>query len=54
MELFKKENGEVNIIAMVLLIVVVIALVAIFRDQMTIILNTLFEQIKNAMGVENA
>jgi hypothetical protein len=49
---FKKDvSGEVNIVAMVLLIVVVIGLVGIFRDQMTDIMNTLFDQIKDAMGV---
>lgn len=42
-------RGEVNIVAMVLLILVVIALVAIFRSEMTDIVLQMFEKIRNAM-----
>lgn len=42
-------RGEVNIVAMVLLILVVIALVAIFRSEMTDIVSQMFEKIRNAM-----
>ena len=45
------QTGEVNIIAMVLIIIVVIALVAIFRSEMTDIVNKLFEKIRTAMEV---
>ncbi|MEE1352285.1 MAG: Flp1 family type IVb pilin [Acutalibacteraceae bacterium] len=44
-------RGEVNIVAMVLLILVVIALVAIFRSEMTDIVSKMFEKIKNAMEI---
>jgi len=43
------QSGEVNIIAMVLLIIVVIALVAIFRNEMTDIVTKMFEKIRTAM-----
>ncbi len=42
-------RGEVNIVAMVLLIIVVIALVAIFRTEMTSIISTLFDNIRESM-----
>ena len=44
-------RGEVNIVAMVLLILVVIALVAIFRSEMTDIVSKMFEKNKNAMEI---
>lgn len=49
---FKRDiRGEVNIVAMVLLILVVIALVAIFRSEMTDIVSQMFEKIRNAMDL---
>ena len=42
-------TGEVNIVAMVLIIIVVIALVAIFRSEMTDIVTKMFEKIRSGM-----
>lgn len=47
----KDEAGESNIIAIILVIIVVIALVGIFKDQLTDIVNGLFNQIKNSLGI---
>lgn len=47
----KEESGEANIIAIILVIIVVIALVAIFRTQLTEIVNALFQQIKDSLGI---
>lgn len=44
-------TGEVNIVAMVLIIIVVIALVAIFRSEMTDIVTKMFEKIRAGMEV---
>ncbi len=41
----KKENGETNIIAIVLLIVIVIALAVIFRNQITNLVNRVWSRI---------
>ncbi|MBQ8063845.1 MAG: hypothetical protein IJ720_03435 [Clostridia bacterium] len=43
--------GEVNIVAMVLIIIVVIALVAIFRSEMTDIVTKMFEKIRAGMDL---
>lgn len=43
--------GEINIVAMVLIIIVVIALVAIFRSEMTDIVTKMFEKIRSGMEV---
>lgn len=52
MDLFKKENGETNIIAIVLLIVIVIALAVIFRDSITALVQRLLNKVTtNAEGV---
>lgn len=48
---WRDQRGEVNIVAMVLLILVVIALVAIFRSEMTDIVNQMFEKIRSAMDL---
>ena len=45
-------DGEINIISMVLIIIVVIALVAIFQTEMTDIVNSMFDKIRTAMGLE--
>ncbi|MGN0548725.1 MAG: Flp1 family type IVb pilin [Acutalibacteraceae bacterium] len=51
-DLFKKENGETNIIAIVLLIVIVIALAVIFRDSITALVQRLLNKVTtNADGV---
>mgnify|MGYP003307586812 CR=1 FL=1 len=42
-------RGEINIVAMVLIIIVVIALVAIFRSEMTDIVTKMFEKIRSGM-----
>lgn len=44
--LFKEEKGEVNMVAIVLIILVVLGLVVIFKDQLTQLLNTLFQKIE--------
>ena len=44
-------GGEVNIVAMVLIIIVVIALVAIFRSEMTDIVTKMFEKIREGMEI---
>lgn len=45
-------TGEINIIAMVLIIIVVIALVAIFRTEMTDIVTQLFDKIRSSMELK--
>lgn len=49
--LMSKSRGEINIISMVLIIIVVIALVAIFQNEMTEIVTAMFDKIREAMGV---
>ena len=49
--LFKKQRAEINIISMVLIIIVVIALVAIFQNEMTDIVTSMFDKIRESMGV---
>ena len=49
--LLSKSKGEINIISMVLIIIVVIALVAIFQNEMTDIVTAMFDKIREAMGV---
>lgn len=44
-----ENTGEINIVAMVLIIIVVIALVAIFRSEMTDIVTKMFEKIRSGM-----
>lgn len=50
-DFLKEERGETNIIAIILLIIVVIALIAIFRAQLIEIINGLFQQIKDSLGL---
>ena len=45
--LFKKENGDTNIIAIVLLIVIVIALAVIFRDSITSLVSRIMNKLTN-------
>jgi len=47
----KDETGATDIIAIILVIIVIIALVGIFRTQLTEILNGLFDQIKQSLGL---
>ena len=49
--LMSRNRGEINIISMVLIIIVVIALVAIFQNEMTDIVTAMFDKIREAMGV---
>lgn len=44
-EFVTKENGEVNIVTIVVLIGIAVALALIFREQITKLLTTLFETI---------
>lgn len=50
-KIFFEKRGEINIISMVLIIIVVIALVAIFQDEMTDIVTKMFDKIRESMGV---
>lgn len=43
---FCSEEGEINMVAIVLIILVVIALAAIFKEQLTSLLNRLFQKIE--------
>lgn len=49
--LLSADRAEINIISMVLIIIVVIALVAIFQNEMTDIVTAMFDKIREAMGV---
>jgi len=51
MRFFKDRSGEINIVSMVLIIIVVIALVAIFQEEMTDIVTAMFEKIRSSMGI---
>ena len=42
-DFFKKESGEVNVVAIIVLIAVAISIALIFKDQLTGLVNTLFE-----------
>lgn len=46
-----EEKGETNIIAIILIILVVIVLAAIFKQQLTSIVNSLFGQIRDSLGL---
>jgi predicted exporter len=45
---FSKENGEVNIVAIVVLIGIAVLLAIVFRGYIENLLNTLFGQINNS------
>ena len=45
-EFFHKESGEVNVVAIVVLIGIAVLLAIIFRTQITSLLNSLFSSIK--------
>lgn len=47
----KNESGEANLIAIILIVIVVIALVAIFEQQLTVIVGDLFQRIKDLLGL---
>lgn len=52
---FKKEDGEVNIIAIVILIGIAILLALIFKDRIAALINSLFDTIdQNAQNAMNA
>lgn len=51
-ETFQDERGDTNIIAIILLIIVVIAVVAIFKTQLSDVVNGLFKQIKDSLGIK--
>lgn len=51
---FKKENGEVNIIAIVVLIGIAILLALIFKDRIAALIGSLFDTIdQNAQNAVN-
>ncbi|MBP1565732.1 MAG: hypothetical protein J6A58_08280 [Oscillospiraceae bacterium] len=45
MNALKDERGEVNLIAILLIIVVVVGLVIIFRESITTLINNIFKNI---------
>ena len=50
MSFFKDETGDTNIIAIILLIIVVIAMAVIFRNQIANVINSLFNRVNNDIG----
>lgn len=48
-DIISDERGEVNMIAIILIIIVVIGLVAVFRDKITEVINLLIDKIKDAI-----
>lgn len=46
--LIKKENGEVNTIAIILISIAVIAVVAIFKERLIDLVNVLFDKMKSS------
>ena len=51
---FKKEDGEVNIIAIIVLIGIAILLALLFKDRISQLINSLFDTIdKNAENAVN-
>lgn len=44
----KKENGEVNTIAIILISIAVIAVVAIFKERLIDLVNVLFDKVKSS------
>lgn len=46
---FEEEQGETNIIAIILLILVVVGLVVIFRDKITELINSLFGKVDDSI-----
>ena len=48
----KEEDGETNLVAILLIIIVTVALVAIFKTRITSLVNTLFDKLeKGAKGI---
>lgn len=45
--ILEKEDGEINMIAIVLILIVVIMLAIIFKDSMEELLKSIFDRIKN-------
>lgn len=53
-DFFKKEDGEVNIIAIVVLIGIALLLALVFKDRITSLINSLFDTIDtNAQNAIN-
>ncbi len=50
MSFFEDETGDTNIIAIILLIIVVIAMAVIFRNQIANVINSLFNRVTNDIG----
>ncbi|WP_044975679.1 Flp1 family type IVb pilin [Ruminococcus sp. HUN007] len=47
-----EEDGETNLVAILLIIIVTVALVAIFKTRITALVNTLFDKLeKSAKGI---
>lgn len=49
-DFIKNEDGETNLVAILLIIVVTVALVAVFKDRITDVLNTIFDKISSEVG----
>ncbi|MDO5560975.1 MAG: Flp1 family type IVb pilin [Oscillospiraceae bacterium] len=48
--LIKNQKGEVNLVAILLIIIVTVGLVAIFKTQITNIINSVFDSISGAIS----
>ena len=48
-DFIEEERGETNLIAILLIIVVVIALVGVFKNRMIGLINDLFDKIKDGI-----
>ena len=44
---FKEDNSGIGVVELILILVVLIGLVVIFRDQLTSLINGIFERIVN-------
>ena len=49
-EFMKKENGDVNVVSIVVLIGIAVLLAIIFRKAITNLLNTMFNNINKSVG----
>lgn len=45
-KLLKEKNGEANIVSIIFIIIIVIGVALIFRDRLTDLINSLFNQIE--------
>lgn len=48
-EFIRNEDGETNLVAILLIIVVTVGLVAIFKDKLTDVIETIFKRIQSSV-----